>query len=174
MGIVGTVEVRDGAGHESEQNSPLALNVNGCKLDPRSTLLFTVRLNLTAVSLRVRRQYDVAMGKLFEQIRSAVANDQFFVAWHADERCEERGITACGVSEMKERREKRKRWVRRGRYAVEVEVDVVYPAGDPSEPCLEPATVRWLDEVARRAEKGDVAYLKSVGEVFRAVATRTK
>ena len=55
---------------------------------------------------------------------------------------------------MKERREKRKRWVRRGRYAVEVEVDVVYPAGDPSEPCLEPATVRWLDEVARRAERG--------------------
>ena len=55
---------------------------------------------------------------------------------------------------MKERREKRKRWVRRGRYAVEVEVDVVYPAGDPSEPCLEPATVRWLDEVARRARKG--------------------
>ena len=34
------------------------------------------------------------MGKLFEQIRSAVANDRFFVAWHADERCEERGITA--------------------------------------------------------------------------------
>jgi hypothetical protein len=56
---------------------------------------------------------------------------------------------------MKERREKRKRWVRRGRYAVEVEVDVVYPAGDPSEPCLEPDTVRWLDEVARRAEKGN-------------------
>ncbi len=34
------------------------------------------------------------MGKLVEQIRSAVANDRFFVAWHADERCEERGITA--------------------------------------------------------------------------------
>ena len=50
---------------------------------------------------------------------------------------------------MKEPREKRKRWVRRGKYAVEVEVDVVYPAGDPSEPCLEPATVRWLDEIAR-------------------------
>jgi hypothetical protein len=29
------------------------------------------------------------MGKLFEQIRSAVANDRFFVAWHADERCVE-------------------------------------------------------------------------------------
>ncbi len=55
---------------------------------------------------------------------------------------------------MKERREKRKRWVRRGRYAVEVEVEVVYPTGDPSEPCLEPATVRLLDEVAPRRERG--------------------
>ena len=64
--------------------------------------------------------------------------------------------------------------MRRGQYAVEVEVDVVYPAGDSSEPCLEPATVRLLDEVAHRAEKGDVAYLKSVGEVFRAVRTRTE
>ncbi len=34
------------------------------------------------------------MGKLFEQIRSVVVNDRYFVAWHADERCEERGITA--------------------------------------------------------------------------------
>ena len=71
---------------------------------------------------------------------------------------------------MNERHEKRKRWVQRGRYAVEVEVDVVYPADDPSEPCLEPATVRWLDEIARRAEQGDVAYLRTVGRVFEAVA----
>jgi hypothetical protein len=75
---------------------------------------------------------------------------------------------------MMERREKRKRWVRHGRYAVDVEGDVVYPAGVPFEPCLEPATVRWLDEIARRAEKGDVAYLRSVGEVFRAIRMRTK
>jgi len=27
-------------------------------------------------------------------VTTAVANDRFFVAWHADERCEERGITA--------------------------------------------------------------------------------
>jgi hypothetical protein len=33
------------------------------------------------------------MSELFEQIRSAVANEWFFVACHADERCEERGIT---------------------------------------------------------------------------------
>ena len=52
---------------------------------------------------------------------------------------------------MKDRRENRKRWVQRGQYAVAVEVEVIYPADDPSEPCLEPATVRWLDEVAQRA-----------------------
>jgi len=72
---------------------------------------------------------------------------------------------------MGERREKRKRWVQRGRYAVEVEVDVVYPSDDPSEPCLEPQTVRWLDEIARRAEVGDLEYLRKVGRVFQAVAT---
>ena len=70
---------------------------------------------------------------------------------------------------MPERREKRKRWVRRGQYAVEVEIEVVYPEDDPSEPCLEPATVRWLDEVARKAEEGDVEYLQTVGQVFQAV-----
>jgi hypothetical protein len=72
-----------------------------------------------------------------------------------------------------ERREKRIRWVQRGQYAVEVEVDVVYPAEDPSEPCLEPDTVRKLSEIAKRAEMGDVTYLKSVGRVFQAVAEAT-
>jgi len=71
---------------------------------------------------------------------------------------------------MADRREKRKRWVQRGQYAVEVEVEVVYPENDPSEPCLEPATLRWLDEVARKAEQGDVQYLQRVGRLFQAVA----
>lgn len=70
---------------------------------------------------------------------------------------------------MAERRQKRKRWVQRGEYAVEVEVEVIYPDDDPSEPCLEPATVRWLDEVARRAEQGDVEYLRRMGRVFQAI-----
>ena len=61
------------------------------------------------------------------------------------------------------------RWVQRGEYAVEVEVEVVFPEDDPSEPCLEPDTVRWLDEIARRAEKGDVAYLRRAGRVFQLV-----
>jgi hypothetical protein len=71
---------------------------------------------------------------------------------------------------LTERREKRKRWVQRGQYAVEVEVEVVYSADDPSELCLEPATVRWLDEVARRADAGDLDYLQNVGQVFQAVS----
>lgn len=33
------------------------------------------------------------MGKLFERIREAVKQDRFLVAWHADERFEERGVT---------------------------------------------------------------------------------
>jgi len=71
---------------------------------------------------------------------------------------------------MTERREKRKRWVQRGQYAVEVEVEVVYPAECPAEASLEPATVRWLDELARRAEAGDLEYLQNAGRVFQAVA----
>jgi poly(3-hydroxybutyrate) depolymerase len=71
---------------------------------------------------------------------------------------------------MAERREKRKRWVQRGQYAVEVEVEVVYPAEASTEPCLEPKTVKWLDEIARRAEADDIAFLRQVGRMFQAVA----
>ena len=70
---------------------------------------------------------------------------------------------------MTEIREKRKRWVQRGEYAVEVEVDVVYPAEHPSEACLEPTTVRWLAEVALKAEEGDLEYLRKAGRLFQAV-----
>lgn len=72
---------------------------------------------------------------------------------------------------MNERREKRKRWVPRGCYAVEVEVEVVYPVDCPSEACLEPSTVRWLDEVSR-TEAGDVEFLRTAGRVFQAVGDR--
>lgn len=74
------------------------------------------------------------------------------------------------MGKLTERREKRKRWVQRGQYAVEVEVEVIFPDHDPSEACLEPATVRWLDEVARKAAEGDLKYLQSAGRVFQAVA----
>jgi hypothetical protein len=35
--------------------------------------------------------------------------------------------------------------------------------------CLEPDTVRWLDEVAGKAVEGDLEYLQKVGRVFQAV-----
>lgn len=34
------------------------------------------------------------MGKLLNKICEAVEDDRFIVSWHADERCEERGVTA--------------------------------------------------------------------------------
>jgi hypothetical protein len=71
---------------------------------------------------------------------------------------------------MNERRERRKRWIQRGQYAVEVEVDLVYPVDRPFEACLEPNTVRWLDEVARHAEAGDLEFLHTAGRVFQVVA----
>jgi hypothetical protein len=70
---------------------------------------------------------------------------------------------------MTEQREKRKRWVQRGDFAVEVEVEVVFPADIPSEACLDPSTVRWLDEVAQKAEQGDIEFLHRAGRVFQAV-----
>ena len=32
------------------------------------------------------------MSKLFRKIREAVRDDRFVVSWHADERCDERGV----------------------------------------------------------------------------------
>jgi hypothetical protein len=34
------------------------------------------------------------MGKLYDQIRSAIEDGRYLISLHADERCEERGITA--------------------------------------------------------------------------------
>ena len=34
------------------------------------------------------------MGRLFDQIQEAIAEGRFLVSLHADERCEERGVTA--------------------------------------------------------------------------------
>lgn len=70
---------------------------------------------------------------------------------------------------MTDKREKRMRWVQRGQYAVEGAIGVIYPEDDPDEACLEPQTIRLLDEIARRAEQGDVAYLRQVGRVFQTV-----
>jgi hypothetical protein len=49
---------------------------------------------------------------------------------------------------------------------VKVEVDAVVPDADGSEPCLEPSTLKWLDELQRKADAGDLDALSKVGEVY--------
>ena len=49
--------------------------------------------------------------RLFDRILDAVSNDQYVISWHADERCEERGVSAwqvvAGLSEARLLRERR-------------------------------------------------------------------
>ena len=67
-------------------------------------------------------------------------------------------------------RVKRTRFVQAGTLVVAVEVEMVIPNDDPSEPCLEAETVTFLRQVHERAEQGDVAWLKRHGRVYREAA----
>jgi hypothetical protein len=64
---------------------------------------------------------------------------------------------------------KRTRLVQTDRYVVAVEVEMVVPVDDPSEPCYEAETVQLLREVQERANRGDVAWLREHGKVYAAV-----
>ena len=64
---------------------------------------------------------------------------------------------------------RRTRLVQSDRYVVAVEVELVVPADDPSEPCYEAETVNLLREVQGRAEAGDLAWLQKRGKVYAAV-----
>lgn len=66
-------------------------------------------------------------------------------------------------------RVKRTRLVQTDRYVVAVEVEMVIPSDDPSEPCYEAETVKHLREVRERAEAGDIGWLKKHGKVYEAV-----
>jgi hypothetical protein len=66
-------------------------------------------------------------------------------------------------------RVKRTRLIQTPRYVVAVEVEMVVPADDPSEPCYEAETVKFLREVEQRARRGDVEWLKRRGRVYEAL-----
>ena len=66
-------------------------------------------------------------------------------------------------------RVKRTRLVQKGRYVVAVEVEMVIPPDDPSEPCYEAETVAFLQEVAEHAEQGDLPWLRRHGNVYELV-----
>lgn len=64
---------------------------------------------------------------------------------------------------------KRTRLIQTEKYVVAVEVEMVIPVDDPSEPCYEAETVRFLREVQEHAERGDIAWLTQKGKVYAAV-----
>ncbi len=57
-------------------------------------------------------------------------------------------------------------WITGGPYAVAVEVKATMFPERPGEPFLTPDTVRFLEEVARNAQAGNLEALKKVGTVF--------
>ncbi len=65
-------------------------------------------------------------------------------------------------------RVKRQRLIQTEKYVVAVEVEMVYPEDDPSEPCYESETIILLREVKQRAEQGDLAWLQRHGKVYTA------
>ena len=58
------------------------------------------------------------------------------------------------------------KWIQGPHFVVRVQVDGVIPQSDPSEPCLEPDTVRLLDKLQRLADAGDIETLAKHGEVY--------
>ena len=66
-------------------------------------------------------------------------------------------------------RVKRTRLIQTEKYVVALEVEMVIPVDDPSEPCYEAETVQLLREVRERAERGDLAWLTQKGKVYAAL-----
>ncbi|WP_425618273.1 hypothetical protein NA78x_001976 [Anatilimnocola sp. NA78] len=52
---------------------------------------------------------------------------------------------------------------------VAVEVEMVIPADDPSEPCYESETIQLLKAVKEHANRGDSAWLIQHGKVYAAL-----
>ena len=65
------------------------------------------------------------------------------------------------------KRIKRTRLIQTEKYVVAVEVELVIPVDDPSEPCYESETVQLLREIREHAERGDVAVLPEFMAVHR-------
>ncbi len=64
---------------------------------------------------------------------------------------------------------KRTRLVQTDRYVVAVNVELVIPDDDPSEPCYEAETVQLLKGVEEHAQRGGVDWLAQHGKVHEAL-----
>lgn len=67
------------------------------------------------------------------------------------------------------KRLKRTRLIQSDRYVVAVEVEMVYPIDDPSEPCYEAETVQYLKDVRDQADRGNLAWLQQHGKVYESI-----
>ncbi|MBW3539355.1 MAG: hypothetical protein KY476_03725 [Planctomycetes bacterium] len=67
------------------------------------------------------------------------------------------------------KRIKRTRLIHSEKYVVAVEVEMVVPADDPSEPCYESETIQLLREIKEHADQGDVDWLTKNGKVYAAI-----
>ena len=66
-------------------------------------------------------------------------------------------------------RVKRTRLIQSEKYIVAVEVELVIPEDDPSEPCYESETVQLLKEIKEHADNEDLDWLKGRGKVYAAI-----
>ncbi len=64
---------------------------------------------------------------------------------------------------------KRTRLIQTEKYVIAVEVEMVIPADDPSEPCYDSETVQLFREIQERAERGDLTWLTKQGKVYAAL-----
>jgi hypothetical protein len=67
------------------------------------------------------------------------------------------------------KRIKRTRLIQSEQYVIAVEVAIVVPVDDPSEPCHESETVQLFREVKEHADQGDIAWSTQKGKVYTAV-----
>jgi hypothetical protein len=64
---------------------------------------------------------------------------------------------------------KRTRLVQTDKFVVAVNVEMVIPVDDPSEPCYESETVELLRQIKEHADRDDLAWLTKHGKVYAAV-----
>jgi hypothetical protein len=57
-------------------------------------------------------------------------------------------------------------WIHGTRCVLRVDVDAIIPDEDPSEPCFEPAAIKWMDELQRLADDGNIEELSKYGVVY--------
>ncbi|QDU25653.1 hypothetical protein ETAA8_07230 [Anatilimnocola aggregata] len=64
---------------------------------------------------------------------------------------------------------RRTRLIQSEKYVVAVEVEMVIPVDDPSEPCYESETIQLLKAIKEHADSGDTAWLVQHGKVYAAL-----